>query len=204
MEFNREFFARDAEVVARELLGKVLVRNLDEELLKTKIVETEAYYGEEDPASRACQNGDLRETMKMDAGTILIYGVHNSWLMNFVTGSEGEASAVLIRALEPLNFKGKCSGPGLLTRALQIDKRFHKQSIFDNKELIIVNDKNSEIIGNENNGKLKKVRGKEDCESINKGIKGFEIVETFRIGVKKDLPRKLRFYIKGNEYVSRK
>ena len=61
--------------------------------MKAKIVETEAYYDEKDPASRACQNGDLRETMLMEAGTILVYGVHNSWLINFVTGKKGEAAA---------------------------------------------------------------------------------------------------------------
>ena len=171
---EKEFFERDAEKVARELLGKILIRKLGDRVLKAKILETEAYYGENDSASRACQNGDLRATMKMEGGSILVYGVHNNWMLNFVTGGEGKAEAVLLRALEPLNFQGKCSGPGLLTRALLIDKRFHKQNIVDNKELCI-----------------------ED------GSENFEIVESFRIGVKKDLPRKLRFYIKGSE-VSRK
>lgn len=175
---NKEFFERDAEEVARELLGKVLVRKINNRILKARIVETEAYYGKEDPASRACQGGDLRGTMKMQAGTILTYGVHNNWLINFVTGSEGKASAVLLRALEPLNFKGKCSGPGLLTRALKIGKDFHKQNILDNKELSIENSKDK------NNN--------------------FGIVEAFRVGVKKDLPKKLRFYIKDSEFVSKK
>ena len=173
---DKEFFTRDAEIVAKELLGKILIRQVGGGKRNARIVETEAYFDDSDPASRACQKGDLQDTMKMDAGTILIYGIHNNWLMNFVTGSEGKASAVLIRALEPLNFEGKCSGPGLLTKALQIDKSFHKQNIFDNEELTILN---------------------------NNKINNFEIVEAFRIGVRKDLPKKLRFYIKDNEYVSR-
>jgi len=177
---NKEFFNRDAEIVARELLGKVLIRNINNKILKARIVETEAYYDEEDPASRACQNGDLRETMLMDAGTILVYGVHNSWLINFVTGNKGEASAVLVRALEPLNFEEKCSGPGLLTRALLMDKSFHKKSIIGNDELFIIDNNEANI------------------------AKDFEITESFRIGVRKDLSKKLRFYIKDNKWVSRK
>ena len=107
---DRNFFVRDAEIVARELLGKVLVRKFDDQILKARIVETEAYYDEKDPASRACQNGDLRETMLMKAGTLLVYGVHNNWLINFVTGEKGKAEAVLLRAVEPLNFKSPMKG----------------------------------------------------------------------------------------------
>ena len=165
---DKNFFNRNAEVVAQELLGKIILVNNK----KAKIVETEAYFDERDPASRACQNGDLRETMLMQGGTILVYGVHNNWLVNFVTGLEGDAQAVLIRAAEPLNFSEKCSGPGLLTKKLGIDKEFHKTKI-------------------------------EDKISIMEGDKNFEIVSSFRIGVRKDLDRPLRFYIKGNRCVSR-
>lgn len=188
-EMNKEFFNRDAEQVARELLGKIISVNGK----KAKIVETEAYFGEEDPASRACKNGDLKETMKQKGGTILVYGVHNQWLMNIVTGKKGEASAVLLRAAEPLNFSEKCSGPGLLTRALKIDKEFHKKNIFDNGNLKIVNDNKFDD-------------GRESRKLVNNrdNDNNFEIVESKRIGVKKDLPRKLRFYIKDNKFVSKK
>ncbi len=174
------FFSRNAKIVAQELLGKILVRKINNNLLKSKIVETEAYFGSEDPASRACQNGNLKETMYGESGTILVYGIHNNWLVNFVTGKKGSAEAVLIRAIEPLNFNLKCSGPGLLTKALKINKSSHSKSIFNSKELWI-----------------------EDNKNINKS-KNFEIVESFRIGVKKDLPEKLRFYIKNNKFVSKK
>ncbi|MEM4330711.1 MAG: DNA-3-methyladenine glycosylase [Candidatus Pacearchaeota archaeon] len=166
---------KNAKEAARYLLGKIICRKRGLRVLKGKIVETEAYFDENDPASRACQKGDLRETMKMKKGTILVYGVHNNWLLNIVTGEEKKAEAVLIRAIEPLNFKGKTNGPGLLTKSLKIDKSFHKKSIFDCEELWI----------EENDEK-------------------FEIEESFRIGVKKDLSEKLRFYIKDNNYVSKR
>jgi DNA-3-methyladenine glycosylase len=176
---DKEFFERDARDVARDLLGKILVRKLKEngkeKKLRARIVETEAYYGREDPASRACKGGDLRKVMEMDASTILVYGVHNNWLINFVTDKKGEASAVLLRALEPLNFKANTKGPGLLTRALNIGKDFHCKDICDNEGLWLENDK---------------IR--------------IDIKEAKRIGVKKDLETPLRFYIKNNEYVSRK
>jgi len=168
-------FNQNAERVARSLLGSVVVRTIGNNKLVARIVETEAYFGSEDPASRACQNGDLRATMKMNAGTILVYGVHNNWLLNIVTGKKGKAEAVLIRAVEPLNFSGRCSGPGLLTGALKIDKNFHKKNILKNKELKIL-------------------RKNQD----------FEIKKSFRIGVREDLSRPLRFYIKDNKFVSRK
>jgi len=173
---NKEFYNRDPETVAKDLLGKIIIRSINGKEQKARIVETEAYYGDEDPASRACQNGDLRKTMLMKPGVILVYGVHNHWLINFVTGPEGKARAVLIRALEPINFSEKCNGPGLLTKALKIGKEFHKQDITDHKEIRVVGT----------------------------GMRGLDIEKSFRIGVTKDLSKKLRFYIKGNEHVSKK
>ena len=175
MRLEKDFFLQHPKVVAKKLLGKIIVRRINGEELKAKIVETEAYYGREDPASRARQNGDLRKTMEMDAGTILVYGVHNNWLVNFVTEEEGKASAVLIRAVEPLNFEEKCNGPGLLTKALKIDKTFHKKDVFGEEFFIIENEEGD-----------------------------FEIIESFRIGVKEDLDEKLRFYIKDNKFISKK
>lgn len=176
MKVLKEFFDRDAEIVAKELLGKIIVRKIEDKILKAKIVETEAYYDENDPASRACKNGDLRETMLMDAGAILVYGVHNCWLINFVTNKKGNAQAVLLRSLEPINFNERSNGPGLLTRSLNIGKEFHKVNIYNNKEIWLEYPKEEEKI---------------------------EIGEAYRIGVNKDLPKKLRFYIKNNRFVSK-
>ncbi len=162
---DNDFFSRKAEVVAKELLGVKLVREINGKKLKCKIIETEAYYDEKDPASRARQKGDLRKTMLMQGGTILVYGVHNNWLLNFVTGRKGEAEAVLIRAIKPLNFSAKTDGPGLLTRALKIDKKMHKQKI----------------------GKELWIEGREKV--------GEDVKTSKRIGVREDLNKNLRFYI---------
>jgi len=179
-KLRKDFFERKAEIIARELLGKVLVRKLleekEEKLMKARIVETEAYYDENDPASRACKNGDLKRTMESEAGTILVYGVHNNWLMNFVTGKKGKAEAVLIRAIEPLNFEAKTSGPGLLTKALKIDKGFHGKNILECEGLWLEDSKSEKL----------------------------EIIRKKRIGVREDLDKPLRFYIKGNKWVSKK
>lgn len=171
---SRIFFNRDPEIVAKALLGKTLVRKIGNRKLKARIVETEAYYDRRDPASRACKGGDLRETMAMDAGTILVYGIHTQWLINFVTGKKGSAQAVLLRALEPLNFSERCSGPGLLTKALKIGKELHKKDVCSCEGLWLENSDDK-----------------------------FEISSSKRIGVKKDLAKNLRFFVKGNKFVSK-
>lgn len=172
-----KFFGRNADAVAKDLLGKNLFVKFNQNNLIANIVETEAYFDESDPASRACKNGDLRDTMMMDCGTILVYGVHNNWMFNVVTGKKGNPQAVLIRAVEPLNFEGRCNGPGLLTKSLGINKTFHKKNIIKNKNIFIKDSQHQ---------------------------KDLEIVDSFRIGIKRDLPKKLRFFIKDNRWVSRK
>ncbi|MEK6895436.1 MAG: DNA-3-methyladenine glycosylase [Nanoarchaeota archaeon] len=176
MELRKEFFSRSAEVVAKELLGKILVRKINKKILKAKIVETEAYFGKNDPASWA-RFGKRKdnEAMWREGGTILIKNVHKYKMLNFVTGFEGEPQAVLIRALEPLNFEGRCSGPGLLTECLKIKKeKFAGQNIFLLKDFWV-----------------------EDCKDK------VEIENGKRIGVVKDLSGNYRFLIKGNKFASR-
>ena len=175
---NKNFFSRDTKILAEELLGKILVRKINGKTLRAKIVETEAYFDEKDPASWArFGKKNYNNVMWGFPGIILIKNVHKYKMFNIVSGRENKAEAVLIRALEPLNFKARLSGPGLLTESLFIDKRFHGKNVFSLKDLFIEEDKD-----------------------LNK----FEINESFRIGVTKDLPEKLRFYIKGNKHVSRK
>jgi DNA-3-methyladenine glycosylase len=180
MKIDKDFFNERADVVAKRLLGKIIVRKIGKDELRARIVETEAYFDSKDPASRACQNGDLKKTMEMPGGTILVYGVHNNWLINFVTGNKGEASAVLIRALEPLNFESFCNGPGLLTKNLGVGKELHKKSVLDSEDIWL-----------------------EHCNEDGEES-GFEIVDSFRVGVSHDLPEKMRFYIKDSRFVSRK
>ncbi len=142
--------------------------------MKARIVEDEAYFDESDPASWA-RFGKRKDNvaMWMKPGIILVKNVHKHFMLNFVTETEGKAGAVLIRALEPMNFNARCSGPGLLTAVLKIDKGFNGKEF--SKELYL-----------------------EDSDDE------FEIGKSFRIGVSKDLRKQLRFYIKGNGFISRR
>jgi DNA-3-methyladenine glycosylase len=135
----RSFYDRPTRVVARELLGKVLVHRTAGGVAAGAIVETEAYIGEDDPACHAAPGPTLRNAPLYGppgiAYVYLNYGIH--YLVNAVTEAEGSPAAVLIRALEPLDgvrlmLKRRapdrrhiesvalCRGPGNLTRALGI------------------------------------------------------------------------------------
>ena len=139
----RSFFARGARVVAQELLGKRLVRQDNGRCLSGIVVETEAYCAADVP-DLAC-HGDRANKGRPTARTAVMfgppghayvyftYGVH--WMFNVVTGQDGEANAVLIRALEPVagmdvmtgNRNGRShieltNGPAKLAQALAIDK----------------------------------------------------------------------------------
>lgn len=122
------FYDRPALVVAREALGMALVRvHPDGQRQAGRIVETEAYDGPEDAASHARSGtGGRARVMFGPAGhayVYLIYGLHHC--LNLVTGPPGYPAAVLIRAVEPLEgIDGRTNGPGLLCRALGIDRSF--------------------------------------------------------------------------------
>jgi len=117
---NRDFFDRDVLDVAPDLLGKriVITGNVSNPSGYT-ITETEAYRGEDDLACHASKGRTGRTaTMYRHGGVLyvyLVYGMH--WMLNIVTGSPGEPQAVLIRGVEGI------SGPGRLTRAMEIDKK---------------------------------------------------------------------------------
>jgi DNA-3-methyladenine glycosylase len=133
---SKRFYERDPATVARELLGKTLVRRLNHQTLSGKIVETEAYYGENDPASKAYKGRKaFNELMYLDVGKTFIYMVHGNWLLNIVAHPKGGVGAVLIRAIEPIqgielmkknrgvdDVYALTSGPGRLTRAMGITK----------------------------------------------------------------------------------
>jgi DNA-3-methyladenine glycosylase len=99
---GREFFAREAHIVARELLGRILETGDGGDLVAVRLTETEAYHGDTDPASHAFRGPTARNAVMFgEAGHLylyFVYGMH--WCANIVTGDEGDASAVLLRAGE--------------------------------------------------------------------------------------------------------
>ena len=121
-KLKRNFFAREAADVARELIGATLVRRVGEKELRARIVETEAYVGTHDLACHASKGKTKRTAIMFgQAGHAYVYfcyGMHH--LLNVVTGNIGDAQAVLIRAAEPLHCHANLTGPGNLTKALQI------------------------------------------------------------------------------------
>ncbi len=128
LRLPRAFFDRDTELVARELLGCFLVHRSEGVERIGRIVETEAYLGVGDLAAHSSRGVTPRtRVMFGQAGhayVYLIYGMHHC--MNIVTEGEGQGTAVLLRALEPVrNLPGKTSGPGLLCRAMEIDRRLN-------------------------------------------------------------------------------
>ncbi|HWC60784.1 MAG TPA: DNA-3-methyladenine glycosylase [Verrucomicrobiae bacterium] len=178
----RAFYDRDTIVVARELLGKWLVHKTDGIERIGKIVEVEAYLGEHDLAAHSSKGRTERtKVMFGPPGHVyvyFIYGMH--YCMNVVTERDGHASAVLLRALEPVkNISEKTSGPALLCRALDIDRRWNGHDLLSDDFFIAA---------------------PEIAEKIS-------IVKRPRIGVdyaKHWAKRLLRFYIKGNPFVSRR
>jgi DNA-3-methyladenine glycosylase len=186
---HQEFYTRNPDVVAQALLGKTLVRHLGSSVLSGIIVETEAYFGGMDPASRAFKGRKSYNAVMFEApGRLFVYMVHGWWLLNVVAHREGETGAVLIRALEPtrgleIMFKNRSvksqtqltTGPGKLTQALNITKNLNGHDITSGEKITILDD----------------------------GLENIDVATSNRIGVTHDLPQELRFFIRGNRFVSR-
>jgi DNA-3-methyladenine glycosylase len=177
----RPFYDRDTVIVAQELLGKLLVLQSAKIERIGKIVEVEAYLGEHDLAAHSSKGRTERTKIMFGppgfAYVYLIYGMHHC--MNVVTEREGNGAAVLLRAVEPVkNLPGKTSGPGLLCRAMEIDRRLNGHDLLSD-ELFIAEPEVAERIS---------------------------VVKRPRIGVdyaQHWAKRLLRFYIKDNPFVSR-
>jgi DNA-3-methyladenine glycosylase len=129
---SKDFFTRDSLIVARELLGKKITFN-DKEAI---IVETEAYTIN-DPGSHAYKGRTKRnEVMYAEGGRLYVYLCYGMYeRMNVVTDKAGVPSAVLIRAVQPLNFEAKTNGPGLVTKAMGVDRNHN--GLLIGKELMI-------------------------------------------------------------------
>ena len=177
----RDFYDRNTALVARELLGKFLVHKTPGGERIGKIVEVEAYLGAHDLAAHSSKGVTPRTQVMFGppghAYVYLIYGVHHC--MNVVTERAGRGAAVLLRALEPVqNLAGKTNGPGLLCRAMDIDRRLNAQDLL---------------------GEIIFIAAPDAAEKIS-------IVKRPRIGVDYAgswAKKLLRFYIKGNPFVSR-
>lgn len=187
--WSRPLYARPARTVARDLLGTVLVRREPEGELRGRIVETEAYEGQDDPASHAFRGPTPRtRVMFGPPGRLYVYrsyGMH--WCLNVVTDQDGTAGAVLVRALEPLAgidiMRGRrgrtaltelCSGPGKLCQAYG-------------------------ITGVQNGADLQ--AGEIWIEADGRGPATIET--TPRVGLSAARERCLRYVIAGNPFVSR-
>ncbi|HVS77874.1 MAG TPA: DNA-3-methyladenine glycosylase [Steroidobacteraceae bacterium] len=124
-KITRDFYARDTLTVARELIGMHLVHAQGGTLRAGRIVETEAYQGPQDLAAHSSRGRTPRtEVMFGPPGHAYVYFIYGFWnCLNVVTEAEGVPHAVLLRALEPVTgIEDKTWGPGLLCRAMRIDR----------------------------------------------------------------------------------
>jgi DNA-3-methyladenine glycosylase len=196
-KLNYSFYQRDLLVVASELPGKILVKADGENLLAGKIVEVEAYDGRIDEAAHTFIGKTKRNAIMFGAGgyfyVYFTYGAH--FCCNIVTGEEGHGTAVLIRAVEPvegidvmaLNRYGKdlvnekekynlTSGPGKVCRAFGITGEYYGEDLVNGRIYLL----NQRKIPERN------------------------IIRTTRIGIKKSTELKWRFYIRNNPFVSKR
>jgi DNA-3-methyladenine glycosylase len=191
----RRFYLRSPDDVGRELLGKVLARRLDGEWLTGRIVETEAYFGQDDPAAHSFVGKTARNAVLFGPpGFTYVYFIYGMYFcLNVSCEPEGQAGGVLIRALEPLagldtmaRLRGLpsaakprllTSGPGRLCEALAITRAGQ-------------------------NG-LDVTAADSELQIRDDGSRPGKILATPRIGIRKAAERPHRFVIAGNEFVSR-
>lgn len=183
------FYARDTRKVARNLLGKILCCKTAEGIAKGRIVETEAYCGDKDPAAHAYRGKTPRSKIMWGRAGVayvyFVYGMH--YMLNVVTEREGSPGSVFIRALEPIegitlmkqrrktqDAKSLTNSPAKLTQALGITMQDNGVNL--------------------ESGHLWIEEGRKEK---------FDIVSTGRVGIKAGKKLQLRFYIKGDEHMSR-
>jgi DNA-3-methyladenine glycosylase len=185
---SRESVPSDTVGLARALLGKVLVRDIDGMITAGRIVETEAYL-QHDPACHAFRGQTARNrSLFLEHGHAYVYLCYGtSYLLNVSSEVGGIGSGVLLRALEPLygtehmqrNLRhvkpnDLTRGPGRLTAALRVDRRHDGLNLFTNEQLWIGND----------------------------GHRIQSIGESVRIGLTKAADERLRYFVAGSRYLS--
>jgi DNA-3-methyladenine glycosylase len=194
----RSFFARAPRRVARELLGKILVRHSGKLLLAARIVEVEAYLGEDDPAAHAAVGNTARNSVLFGpSGYAYVYFIYgNHYCLNVSCEREGKAGSVLFRALEPLqgikemararnialqrsgDLRRLTSGPGRLAEAFGITRA-------RDNGVDLTSPASSLWIGDD-------------------GYRATSIQITPRVGISKAADQPLRFFLAGNAFVSGK
>ncbi|HEY6306200.1 MAG TPA: DNA-3-methyladenine glycosylase [Candidatus Angelobacter sp.] len=198
----RSFFNRDPRVVARELLGKLVVRRERRKVRAGRIVEAEAYLGAGDLAAHAAAGRTARNAVLFGPpGHVYVYFIYGMYYcLNFSCLPDGEAGGVLIRALEPVagfaemakarglkgldfqsvrDLRNLTSGPGRLCEALSITRP---------------RDNGKDVVSARSN--LRVLEG-------NDGFRVARIEVTARIGIVKSADMPLRYVISGNKFVSR-
>jgi DNA-3-methyladenine glycosylase len=150
----REFYLRDPVMVARELIGKRLIRETSAGICGGRIVEVEAYLSQRDPACHASRGMTNRNAaMFGPPGHAYVYMIHSRWCLNAVTEPAGVPSAILIRAIEPLEglelmhqrrrtdiVRDLARGPARLCEALAIDRTYNDWDLTAGRELWIAGD----------------------------------------------------------------
>lgn len=189
---SKQFYCRNTTDVARELLGKLLVRDLQGKVLVGKIVETEAYGAHNDPASHAYRRKtDRNAVMFGEQGHAYIYFTYgNHFCLNATARDSLPAGAVLIRAIEPTEgieqmlrnretsvLTNIGSGPGKLTRAMKITMEQNSADLCTTGELYIA--------------------GSNDQRN-------YKIRRSSRIGIVRGVDKAWRFFISENLHVSKK
>jgi DNA-3-methyladenine glycosylase len=186
-----EFYCRDTERVAHDLLGKLLVRCSREGVTSGSIVEVEAYLHEDDPACHAARGcTPSNRALFGPPGRAYVYPIHSRYCLNAVTRERGVACAVLIRAVEPLDGVALMQrrrnreslfelarGPARLCEAFAVDRRLDHWDLTRGKRLWI-------------------------CEASGAGLCDQEISQSVRIGVTSAHHLPLRYFVTGSPYVS--
>ena len=186
----KKFYNRPPDIVAKDLLGKILMHKINGVCCSGRIVEVEAYLAENDPACHAaCGKTNRNNVMFGPPGMAYVYFCYgNHWLVNAVTEDDGVPSAVLIRALEPVTGletmryrrnvkedKNLTNGPAKLCEALGISGAQNSVPLFKGNLLI-----------------------------FDDGRKIPEFKSSSRIGIKEGCEHQLRFFVSGNKYISAK
>ena len=196
-KLEKEFYCRNLLVVAKDLLGKILVKKNGKEILAGKIVEVEAYDGSTDQAAHSYGRITPRNKIMFEDGGFLYvyftYGAHHC--CNVITGKKGKGTAVLIRAVEPVfglkkiminrfnktdltqkEIYNLTSGPGKICQAFGLDRSYTGTDLTKNKIFLL------------------------DIPKVKKSKIGI----SKRIGISKSVDLPWRFFIKDNPFLSRK